>query len=923
MAVLRRLREALRALWHRQRLEAELDEELRSYLDFAIKEKMAAGMRPADARRAARAELGSLEAVKDRVRDVGWESSVERFWQDMRYAVRMLRRSPTFAAVAVMTLGLGIGATTTMYSVVDTILLQPLPFPQADRLVRVVENVPSRVAGEPPVQRGVPYADFPEWRSGAQTITDAFAVAVNFGRIVKTSEGVARLWSAMVSPDTFTMLGAHAMLGRTLDAGDASHLDVAVLSFATWQRVFHADPGVVGKSIEFGWDWGVHLPDRRLVTIVGVLPATFELPAPAFGPSTRIDVYTPFAHEAIERFPLVTLMGRLRPGISLDAARDEAQAIGSAIHPVATANAPNTNAPRFDVQMVQEQMVHKPRPALRIFLAAVVLVLLIVCANVANLLLARGTARQEEMAVRLAIGASRGRIVRQMMTESLVLAIGGGAVGAVFAAASLTLVKQLAAVDAPGIFQLGFASSILPRANEIDINGGMLGVAFTIAAATSLVFGVLPALHLSRSSHLSTTVSRVVSSRREARMRGALAVGQLVMATMLLVGAGLLVRSFVNLWTIEKGYDPRNVLVFQLVPPTDYTQARKVDLIEALLARLRATPDVEAAGFARHGVLMPETIVVGTFVPQGRTLDEMRAVSPRPSLQPVSEGYLTAMGMSVLAGRGLEPADAVSSTLAVVISRTVARRYFGSASPVGQFVDWYVRTAPPVQVQVVGVVEDVRNQSPGCDACADVFIAYRQLLALQQRWGEPAGAGTSLGYLSFAVRTRDDPASMAPVIRRVLASVDPNAGVDAMIPMDRLVASSVAGPRFYAVLLGIFGVVAGLLAAIGVYGVLAYAVMQRTREIGVRMALGARPAQVLTLVLRQGAVLTTTGLALGLVGAIAGTGVLQGMLFGVTPLDPETFIVVSLMFGLVATMASYVPARHATKVDPMVALRNE
>jgi putative ABC transport system permease protein len=904
----------------RSRHDADLREEIEAHRTLRQDAFEREGLEPEDAAYASRRALGNIALAVDDARDIWTIRAVDSLWQDVRYAMRTLRRSPTFAAVAVLTLGLGIGATTTIYSIVDTILLQPLPFPHADRLVRVLENVPSQIPEEPPVQRGIPYSDFLEWQSRARTLTDTFAVLVNAARIATTGEGAARLWSAMVSPDTFTMLGAQAMLGRTLDAGDTSNSDVAVVSFATWQRVFHSDPDLVGKAVELGWDWGVHLPDRRMVTVVGVLPATFELPAPSFGPSTRIDIYTPFVGAVIERFPIVTLMGRLRAGVSLATARDEAHVIGSSIRPVARAL--NTNLPRFDVQMIQEQMVHTHRPALRIFLVAVVFVLLIVCANVANLLLARGTARREEMTIRLAIGATRGRIVRQVMTESLVLAIGGGAVGALCAAVSLALVKELASVDAPGIFQLGFASSILPRANEIGINGGMFGVAFGIAATTSLVFGILPALHLSRSHHLGITTARVVSGRRDARIRAALAVGQLVIATMLLVGAGLLMRSFVKLWTIEKGYDPRKVLVFQLVLPNDYLQTRKVDLIEALLARLRATPDVEAAGFARHGVLMPETIRIGTFVPRGRTLDEMRADSTRPSLQPVSDGYLTAMGMPVLAGRALEPTDAASSTPVVVISRTVARRYFGSASPVGQFVDWYVRNAPPVQVQVVGVVEDVRNQSPGCDACADVFIAYRQLLALQQRWGEPAGPGTTLGYMSFAVRTTGSPESMAPVVDRVVASVDPHAGVDAMIPMTRLVASSVAGPRFYAVLLGLFGVVAGLLAAIGVYGVLAYAVTQRTQEIGVRMALGARPAQVLTLVLRQGAILTTTGLALGLVGAIAGAGVLQGMLFGVTPLDPGTFIVVSLAFGLVATLASYLPARHATKVDPMVALRN-
>jgi len=408
-------------------------------------------------------------------------------------------------------------------------------------------------------------------------------------------------------------------------------------------------------------------------------------------------------------------------------------------------------------------------------------------------------------------------------------------------------------------------------------------------------------------------------------MRSALVVGQLVMATMLLVGAGLLIRSFVKLSTVGKGYDPTNVVVFQIVFPPDYSISRKTDTIETVLARLRATPNVEAAGFTRAGILIPEEIHVGTFVPRGRMLDEIRADPLSPRLRPVSPGYLTAMGVPLLEGREFQVTDAASSTPMIVISRAVARRYFGNASPVNQFVDWYVAKGPPTPVQVLGVVEDVRNTSPDYEASPDIFIDYRQLLTLQQRWGDsPRGqAETTIGFVSFAVRTRANPASAIPVIGQIVRSIDPETGIDAILPMEQLVARSIARPRFYTVILSVFAGVAGLLAAIGVYGVLAYAVIQRTHEIGIRMALGAQRAQVLALVLREGVILTAIGVALGLAGAAGGTRLLQGMLFGITPLDPKTFVAVSLLFGLVATLASYLPARRATIVDPMVALRHE
>jgi putative ABC transport system permease protein len=537
-----------------------------------------------------------------------------------------------------------------------------------------------------------------------------------------------------------------------------------------------------------------------------------------------------------------------------------------------------------------------------------------------------GTARQREIAVRVAIGASRARIVRLVMAECVLLIVAGGVLGALVAAGGVTLIKTFASIDAPGIFRLGFGTSILPRGQEVGVDLRMLAVAFSVSALTGVLFGVLPAFQLSQTTHVSAMTSRGGSAGRGAsRARSALVVGQIVMATMLLVAAGLLVRSFVRLSAVDRGYDPSNVLALQLVFPPDYSIPRKTETIDALLARFRASPNVEAAGFTRAGLLIGEEITVGTFVPPGRSLEEMRRDGLRPLVRPVSSGYLTATGIRLLQGRDFNESDTAVSSPSIVISRTVAQRYFPTTNSIGQMLDWYVANAPPTSLQVIGVVEDVRNTSPERTAPPEVWLEYRQALAMQARWGDSVARQNevSIGFLSFAIRTRDRPDAMAPAISRIVREVDPNAGIDAIIPLDRLVAHSVARQRFNAVVLALFAAVAAILAAIGIYGVLAYSVVQRRQEIGIRMALGAQRSQVLALVLKSGLALTAAGITLGALAAAAIGRALQSLLFGVTPLDAVTFKAVIVLFGLVSMLASYLPARRAGAVDPMVVLRAE
>jgi putative ABC transport system permease protein len=835
--------------------------------------------------------------------------------REVRYAVRSLLRTPAFTTATVLTLAIGIGAATAIYSVVDAILFRPLPFQGGDRLVRLVEYGPHFQPGRPALPRSINYQEYQSWRERSKTIEEAAAIVGMSQRMVKTPDGAAGLWGAMVSGNTFTLLETRPVLGRTLVPDDDTSPTVVVLSYDTWQRHYHADPAIVGRVLELRMGALLAARPPMLLTVVGVLPRDFEFP------TGTLDFVMPIAVDPSRPSPGATIIARLAAGSSLEVATQEANRLGSAMRPPWPADKMPPSGPRFEYQSLKERLVAPFRPALGVLLAAVVVVLLIVCANAANLLLARGASRRREIAVRIAVGANRVQVFRQILLECVVLAAAGGLFGAALGAAGVTLVRALATVEAPGVFRLMFGASILPRANEVAVDWRLFGIAFAIAAITSLVFGLLPAFRLSRSHGLQSMGSRGAgTSRAESRLRSALTLAQLTMATVLLTGAALLVHSFINLATFNKGYNPANVLAFNLLFPDTYSTARKGETIEMLLARFRANPDVRAAGFARHGLLIGEELYIGTFVPPGKTQADMGSRGVRT--RSVSDGFLTAMGVPLLQGRDLSPTDTGDAPGAIVINRSAAKHYFGDASPVGQSMEWIVGKTQS-HMTVVGVAEDVRQEEATDSLVPEVFVDYRQYLRFHdvdapQRQNEGA-----IGFLSFALRTTGDPVALIPPVRETLTAIDPNIGIDAILPMERLEASSRAKQRFYAVMLGVFAGVSALLAAIGVYGVLAYAVAQRTQEIGVRMALGARAGQVLSLVMRRGLALTIAGVAAGLIVAAAAARSIESMLFGIAPFDPSAFAAVAIGFALVAAIASYFPARRATAVDPVVALRHD
>lgn len=927
MRALRRLLHDIRALIRGRVADDELSGELESFLEAAIADKMQSGLSREEATRIARLEMGSSLAVRDAVGDMGWTASWEATWRDVRYGVRSLARNRSFTLAAVATIALGIGITTAVFSVVNTVVLQPMPYRDADRLVRVVERAAPPTAGAALLRRtSMRWSEMTDWRTQSATLSDlAFSIAPPI-TLMSLPEGSARLSGAIVSANLLPLLGARAVLGRPLDAQD----DIAgstsvVISSDAWQRYFQGDPGIIGRTVALktlGPEAG--FLDGTPRTIVGVIAREFDYPVP------YCDYWAPITTESrVRSWPgSGTVIARLRDGVSVAAAIDEANAIGNALRPKPTSGPLARPLPdgvhRFDVEPIKEQAVADSRPSLTVLALAVGIVLLIACANVATLLLARGTARNREIAVRLALGASRARIARQLLTESVLLTMAGAAVGVLLAVAGVEVLRTLASPNAPGPFRITFGGAVIPRLHEVAVDGRMLLIALGLSAVTAIVISILPVLRLSRVGHVEAMGGRGASgARRDTRLRHLLVAGQVATATLLLVGAGLVINSFGKLARVDLGWNASGLLTFYLVAPQEYSTQRKAALIDEMLVELRRTPGVQNAGFTYAGPLLGLVDTLGAFVPPGRTPEEMRDIEI-PQIRSVSHDFLQTMGVRLLAGRWLEPRDDGSAPPVIVINRSLARRFFGTDDPVGQMVHLDGRMDLPPQ-QIVGVVEDMRQRRLTQEPVPQYFVDYRQVLALMQARKMPVAGQERLafGFLSFVVRAEGDPDRLSPTVRSLIHRVDANVGIDALLPMEQVVTSALTHQRFYAAVMGVFAAIAVLLSAIGLYGVLAYAVGQRTREFGIRTALGAQGRDVLAMVLHQGLRLTIVGIVIGLAGAIALRRSVEGMLYGVTPLDPLTYVAVVVLFVAVTSLASYVPARRATRIDPITALRYE
>ena len=805
-------------------------------------------------------------------------------WHDFRHAARALSRTPGFTIVAVLTLATGIGANAAIFSVVNAVLLKPLPFFEADRLVRVYDgSAGTRGTASPP--------NFVDWRRDNSVFEDMAAYAAT--SVALTGVGDAkRVAGAVVTDGFFPVLGPTPMLGRAISAADtvSGQERVVVLSHGLWRHHFDADPDVPGRT--------VHLEGRDY-TVIGVMPPGFEYPAGA-----ELWAPLPFSEEelATQRGGhYLDVVARLAPGVTVEEASSQMAAMARRLE----LRYPDTNTGASASAVgLREALVGDVRPALLILLGAVGFVLLIACANVANLLLARTAGRRRELAVRSALGAGRGDLVRHVLTESVLLALLGGAAGLLLAVSGLKLLLTLP-VDS------------MPHLADTQLDATVLLFTATVSLLTGLFFGVLPAVKAGSTSDLNGALksggAAVTVDRASTRTRGALVVAEVALAVLLLSGAGLLLKSFVELQRVDPGFNPRDVLTFDMpLPRARYAEPQQSRAFFAELnQRIEALPGVERVAAVFGLPLSGFSYIISVEVLDGGPAYDTPGQEHYTQVRVVTPEYFRVMEIPLRSGRALGDSDRTGTQPVVVVNESAAKLLWPGRDPLGHTFELGTRLGlggDRAGGTVVGVVADIKHKGLGEATQPEVFFAHSQF---------------PVDYMSVAVRTSVPPQSLTAPIREQVREMDSGLPIDQMRTLEQRLANSVAQPRFYMLLLGIFAAAALFLAAIGIYGVLAYAVRQRSNEIGIRRALGARAGDLLRMVVGRAMALAAGGLAVGLLASFVLTRLLSGLLYGVSATDPLTFAGVACLLATVALLASLIPARRAARVDPIVALREE
>jgi putative ABC transport system permease protein len=865
-----------------RRQDADFDLEVQQHLDLLTERYVRDGMTRSEAASAARRQFGNTTLLRERRRDLQTIPLLESLSADCRYAARTIRKSPAFAASVVITLALGIGANTAIFSICNTVLLKPLPYPDAHRLVMVWEEMGKGVLIR------VSAANFVDWRRDARTLSSVAAISPLRSFVLTGSGEPVRLAAAAVSWDFFSVLGTPMAMGRSFlqEEDEPGRNRVAVLAYSTWVERFAARSDIVGTSVT--------LSDTSY-TVVGVLPRDFEFVVKAadFQGRTQFDLWVPLAFGAkpSRGSHSLCVFARLAPDADLDRVQAELDVLGANL---ARAYPGENRGKGIRAVPLREQVTGDLRRALLTLLGAVGFVLAIACANVANLLLTRGAARQHETSLRLAIGASRVRLAQQFLVESTILSTLGGVFGLLLAVTALRAAVSYLPPD-------------LSRAATVTIDWRVLVFTAIVSMLTAVMFGLAPLLQVRRIDAAAslTPGSRVIGSP-QGRVRNGLVVVQIAVTLTLLIGAGLMAKSLWTLLRVPLGFHSQQILTARVtLSSVRYKDSAVVGVfVRNLLDRLRNSPGVKSAAAAAYLPLSGDdngwAFVVEGRPPRGVGIFDVAFY------RPVTDGYFEAMDMPIVRGRSLNASDDETSPLVVVINEAMARAYWGTEDPLGQRLQF---GGTPLRT-IVGIVGDVRHDGLDREMKPEMYLPLGQAR-------NPETAPTIL------IRSAIDASAMTSTLRAAVSALDPSVPLDRVRTMDQWVTASAGQPRFRTLLLIALSMLALVMAAVGVYGVTNYTVVQRTRELGVYLAVGATPGDVMALVFGKAARLIVAGLAAGLVAAFALTRVIAGLLFNVTPLDLPTFVGVSLLLFVVACLASYVPARRATKIDPLVALRYE
>jgi predicted permease len=871
----------------RDRFDRELEEEMRFHLEMKAEEDLAAGVSPEEARYTAKRQFGNQTLLLEVSRDMWGVRSLETLFQDLRYGVRTLAKQPGFALTAILTLGLGVGANTAIFSVINNVLLKPLPYPEPNQIVQAMRRYPQGMS------EAVAATKFLFLRRQNQTLERLAAYDIlGAGSNLLVGDQAYDVGSLQVSSDFFPALGVNPLLGRTfMEAEDqAGGPRVIVISHSLWKRAFQGDGQIIGRTIFLNGEGH---------TVVGVMP-------PGFQTMPSADIWIPLRaiFDPADRSNNFQMLGRLKPGVSPEQAQadlDRALSVMRKEYPNQMDDQETAGVVRY-----QNRLVGDAKLPLYLLMGAVGFVLLIACANVTNLLLSRAASRGREMSVRAALGAGRSRLIRQLLTESLLLAVAGAALGLLLAHFGL---KSL----------LALIPDSLPRASEIRIDSFALLFTLGVAVAAGIVFGLAPALDAGRlnlANALREGGGRTAGAASTSRLRNLLIVSEIALSVVLLVGAALLIRTFANLRNENLGFDPQNTLTLKLSlnDPRYSTTAGTERFFRELFARLRQIPGVESAAYVTS--LPTELCPDLPFQIEGRRQDDAWDTNYKH----VTPDYFQTITATLRQGRQFEERDSATAAGVVIINESFARRFFPNENPLGQRItiggnigaDYVDRPR-----EIIGVLGDIREES------IDVPPAPTAYIPLAQRTDRLTYLINKLVSASCVVKTKQSLSGLEPAARAAVRAVDAAQAVSNLRTMEDVLSWSLARRQFNMLLLSVFAGLALLLSAVGVYGVVSYSVRQREREIGVRMALGAQAHDALWLIIRQGLALTLIGVALGLAAALALTRLMKTLLFGVSETDPLTFTVIALLLTFVALLACLIPARRATKVDPMTVLRSE